>query len=100
MVQEEGNRASCLEDAPKLPLFLRFPNRGTADIDNNYMPLVRSIGKFNPRQMMLFHQDILPFIGGALKNFPIKGVTVEDRFICPHGGKDAPGVRAISFFDM
>jgi hypothetical protein len=41
MAREEGNRASCLEEAPKLPLFLEFPSSGVAYIDNNHMPLVR-----------------------------------------------------------
>jgi hypothetical protein len=43
---KEANRASCLEEAPKPPLFLEFPSRGVANIDNNHMPRVRYISQF------------------------------------------------------
>jgi hypothetical protein len=46
MAWKEGNRPSCLEEAPKLALFLEFPSSGVANIDNNHMPLVRYIGQF------------------------------------------------------
>jgi len=46
MAREEGNRASCLEEALKPPLFLEFPSSGVANIDNNHMPLVRYISQF------------------------------------------------------
>ena len=36
-----------LEEAPKLPLFLEFPSRGVANIDNNHMPRVRYISQFS-----------------------------------------------------
>jgi uncharacterized oxidoreductase len=57
MAREEGNYASCLEEALKPSLFLEFPSNGVADIDSNHMPLVHYIGPFTAGKVTLFHDD-------------------------------------------
>jgi hypothetical protein len=83
MAREEGNRASCLEEAPKPPLFLEFPSSGVANIDNNHMPLVSYISQFTAGYIMLFHQEIVPSCAEARENNPRKGAARQELFICP-----------------
>jgi UDP:flavonoid glycosyltransferase YjiC (YdhE family) len=76
MAREEGNRASCLEEALKPPLFLEFISKGVTNIDSNYMPLEHYIGQFNGGKVMLFHHDIVPFCANARENHPRKGLQL------------------------
>jgi hypothetical protein len=53
MAREEGNRASCLLDALKPPVFFEFAGNGVANNDNNRMPLIHYIGQFTAGKVML-----------------------------------------------
>src|SRR5258708_30274367 len=48
MAREEGNRASCLEETLKAPLFLEFISIGVTNIYNKHMPLVHYLDQFTP----------------------------------------------------
>src|ERR1700747_1122769 len=75
MTREEGNRAFCLEETLKPPLFLQFPSDGMANIESNHMPLVHYIGPLTAEKVTLFHYDIGPFCASARENNPIRGIT-------------------------
>jgi hypothetical protein len=68
--REERNRASCLREVLKPPLFLEFISNGVTNIGNNHMPLEHYIGRFTAWEMVLFHHDIVTFCAKARENNP------------------------------
>jgi hypothetical protein len=82
MAREEGNRASCLEEALNPPLFLEFPSSGVANIDNNHMPLVHYISQFIAEEVVLFHHDIVPSCASARENNPRRGAAGQEFSVC------------------
>jgi hypothetical protein len=80
--REERNRASCLRDLLKLPLFLEFISNGVTNIGNNHMPLEHYIGRFTAWEMVLFHHDIVTFCAKARENNPRMGVARQELSVC------------------
>ncbi len=82
MAREEGNRASCLEETLKPPLFLEFISNGVTNIHNNHMPLEHYIGQFNAGKIVLFHHDIVPICATARENDPRRSIARQELSVC------------------
>src|SRR5258708_24161250 len=78
MAREEGNRASCLEETLKPPLFLEFISNGVTNIHNNHVPLEHYIGQFTPGEMVLCQHAIVPIYANARENDPIRSISNQE----------------------
>src|SRR5258708_38174916 len=82
MAREEGNRASCLEERLKPPLFLEFISNGVTNIHNNHVPLEHYIGQFTAGEMVLFHHDIVPICANARDDDPRRSISRQEISVC------------------